>query len=523
MTMIKQANMKTIAQAATLVIVFFALSRALGLVRDVVIASQFGTSPNYDAYLAAFNLPDFLFNVIYGGALGSAFIPTFTGYLTRNDREGAWRLASAIMNWLLIVLTVVGILTAIFAPQLVDFVIAPGFKDPAQKALTAEIMRWLMISTVIFGVSGLLMGILNAHQHFLLPALAPVVYNLAIIGGAWFLGPIWGVRGLAIGVVAGATSHLLIQLPGIAHFKLKYLPTLAITDPGVRQVARLMGPRMLGLAAIQLNFVWDTILASWLTHGSLSSLDYGRRVMLLPQGIIAQAVAAAAFPTFSALAAQEAWGDLQQAFMTTLRSILYITVPAAIGLLMLGKPIVQVLYQRNAFDATSTQATVWALWFYTLGLVAHSAVEILTRAFYALRNTKTPVLVGGASMGVNILLSFLLMVAFAGVGLAPHGGIALASSIAVTVEMVWLIITLRRQPGMLSVAALGKPLARILLSGGVMALVLAVLLRVLANATPWLVAPAGILLGGVVYSLTSLVLGSEEPRLVMRRIRQQLT
>ncbi|RME43411.1 MAG: murein biosynthesis integral membrane protein MurJ, partial [Caldilineae bacterium] len=182
-------NTRTIARAATLVMVFFALSRVLGLARDVVIAGQFGTNPDYEAYLAAFRLPDFLFNVVSGGALGSAFIPTFTGYLARDDREGAWRLASAIINWVLVVLVGLGSLAALFALPLMRTVIAPGFTDPAQTALAASLMRWLMVSTVLFGVSGLLMGILNAHQHFLLPALAPVVYNLAIIGGAWFLGP----------------------------------------------------------------------------------------------------------------------------------------------------------------------------------------------------------------------------------------------------------------------------------------------------------------------------------------------
>ncbi len=516
--MIAKANVRTIARAATLVMVFFALSRGLGLVRDVVIAAQFGTSPQYDAYLAAFKLPDFLFNVISGGALGSAFLPVFAGYLTKDDRRGAWELVSAVMNWLLLISASVAVLAAIFAPQLVRSVIAPGFTNPEQIALTVEIMRWLLISTVIFGVSGLFMGVLNAYQHFLLPALAPVMYNIFIIAGAWFLGPVWGVRGLAAGVVAGALAHLLIQLPGLAHFDARYLPTFAIHSDGLRQVARLMAPRMLGLAAVQFNFVWDTILASWLTAGSLAGLDYGRRLMLLPQGIIAQSVAAASFPTFSTLGAAEAWDDLQRAFVATLRGVIFLAIPSAVGLLMLGRPIVQLLYQRNAFDALSTQATVWGLAFYTLGLVSHSAVEILTRVFYALKNTKVPVMVAVASMLVNVVLSWTLMNVFARQGLAAHGGIALASSIAVTVEMVWLAALLRRLPGTLSLRPLLLPTLKMLAAGGLMALALWAVLRALENASPWVIAPVGIAVGAGVYAVAALLFKMDEATLIIRKI-----
>lgn len=516
----KKTTTHTIAKAATLVMVFFALSRVVGLVRDVVIASQFGVNPEYEAYLAAFRLPDLLFNVISGGALGSAFIPTFTGYLARDDEAGAWRLASAIINWVLLILIVVSFIAGIFAPTVVN-IFVPEF-DLTQKMLTVSLMRWLLISTVIFGVSGLLMGILNAHQHFLLPALAPIIYNLAIVGGAWFLGPTWGVYGLTIGVVVGALGHLLIQVPGVWRYGLRYEWLLAPSDPGVRQVARLMGPRMLGLAAIQLNFVWDTFLASSLPTGSLAGLDYGRRVMLLPQGVIAQAVAAAAFPTFAALVAQEAWDDLQGALTSTLRSVFYLTVPASVGLILLGRPIVQILYERNAFDAAATQATVWALWFYTVGLVAHSAVEILTRAFYALHNTRTPVWIGVVAMGLNVLFSLGLMVIFGGLGWAAHGGIALASSLAIGVELVWLVMALRYQPGALSLKPLVKPLLRISFAAGVMAVVLVGLQAVLGEVTPWLMVVSGIGLGGLVYVGVSFALGAEEPVLVWGQIRRRL-
>jgi putative peptidoglycan lipid II flippase len=514
-------NLGTIAKAATLVMVFFVVSRLLGIGRDVVIANQFGTSPELEAYLAAFRLPDLVFNVITGGALGSAFIPTYTAFLSQNQQAAAKRLAAAVLNWVLLVTISISLVAAIFAYPLVDNIIVPNF-SPAQKLLTAELMRWLLVSTVIFGVSGLLMGILNAHQHFLMPALAPVVYNVAIIIGAGWLGPQWGVYGLVAGVVTGASGHLLVQLPMARRYGFRYQLTLAPRDPGVRQVARLMGPRMLGIAAVQFNFLWDAILASGLTQGSYAGLDYGRRLMLLPQGIIAQAVAAAAFPTFSALAADEDWPALQTAFVGTLRSVLYLTLPATIGLIMLGQPIIALIFERNAFTAESTRLTAWALWFYTLGLVGHSAVEILTRVFYALKNTRTPVFYSLIAMALNIVLSYALLYGFQHFNWPAHGGIALASSLAVSLETVWLIAALKKQPGQLSLRALGQPLGRMGFAGAVMGLSLWAWQATMAGWSVWVVAPGGIALGGAVYVGLTYWLGSEEPVILWNKLRQRI-
>ena len=513
--------MRTIAKAASLVGVFFILSRILGVVRDVVIAGYF-EAVERDAFFAAFGVPDFIFYVISGGALGSAFIPTFTRYLTREDHAGAWRLASAILNWLLLIVTTLTLLVAVAAPWLVQQVVAPGFPSEMQE-LTTFLMRWLLISTVIFGASGLLMGVLQARQHFFFPALAPVVYNLAIIGGAVLLGPWLGVQGLVIGVVVGALGHLVVQLPALRQFQPRYTLSLAPRDPGVRTVARLMAPRMLGLAAIQFNFVWDKILASWLPAGSITALTFGWRIMLLPQGIIAQAVAAAAFPTFSALAAREAWSELQETLLTTLRGILYLTIPATVGLILLGQPIIQLFFERGSFSPFDTRLTVWALGFYSLGLVAHSMVEIVTRVFYALNNTRTPVLVGLTAMGLNMLLSWLLMGWFAGWSLPPHAGIALASSLAIGLEMVWLFRLLPRLPGSLRVVGLVDPGSRMILAAGGMGLALWGLMTQIGEASPWLITPLGIALGGGVYGGLTLALGLPEPRLLHQQILRKLS
>jgi len=342
-----------IARAAGLVMALFVVSRALGLLREMVISHQFGTGGDLDAYLAAFRLPDILFQIVAGGALASAFIPTFATYWAKGSEKGAWRLASAIINLVLVLTTALAILAALLAPWLVRTVVAPGF-DPPRQVLTAELMRMMLITPAIFGVSGVIMGILNARRHFLLPALAPILYNLGIIAGAVILAPTMGVRGLAVGVVAGALGHLLVQVPGLVHYGMQYTPILGLRDAGVHEVGRLMLPRMVGLAAVQVNFLVNTILASGLVAGSLAALNYAWLLMLLPQGVFAQAVATAAFPTFSAQAAKGQRTALRSTLAATLRAVLYLAVPAAVGLIVLRVPLVQLVFERGAFTATST-------------------------------------------------------------------------------------------------------------------------------------------------------------------------
>jgi putative peptidoglycan lipid II flippase len=513
-----QTNTGRVARAASLVMVLFTASRAMGLLREMIIARQFGTSGDLDAYLAAFKLPDLFFALMAGGALGSAFIPVFADYLTHDDEVGAWRLASAIITWVMLLLSAAGALAALTAPMLVAHLIAPWF-TPAQQSLTAQLMRWMLVSTVIFGVSGVVMAILNARQHFLLPALAPVVYNAAIIAGVWFLGPSMGVRGAVVGVVLGSVGHLLLQVPGLWRQGLQFKPRLAPHDPGVREVGRLMVPRAFGQGAVELNYLVNVILASGMAAGSLAALNYGRIMMLLPEGVIAQSVAIAAFPTFSALAARGEKDELRHVLVVTLRSVLYLTLPAAVGLFLLREPLISLIFQGGAFDAQSTHATAWALMFYALGLVGHAMVEIVTRAFYALHDTRTPVMVGISAMLANIALSLGFMSLFGAVGWMPHGGLALANSLATMGEMAILLYLIRKQLGGLEgwrfATALGQigPACLALLAG------LVTISRMLAASPAWLVTVGGIVLGGGIYGLVTLLLGSEEPLTLIRGIR----
>lgn len=514
---------RSLASAAALVMLFFVLSRATGLVRDMVIAAEFNLGAELDAYQAAFRIPDLLFELVAGGALGSAFIPTFAGYLAREDQRGAWLLFSRVLNWITLILVVMAGLAAILALPIVRTLIGPEFPIE-QQILTAQLMRWLLLSTVIFGASGLIMGALNAMQHFLLPAAAPVIRNMAIILSALFLAPQYGVHGLVVGAIVGSVGHLLVQVPILPRFGARYTPSLTWRDAGVIEVARLMGPRVLGLFFVHLNFIVNTALASGLAAGSLSALTYAWRLMLLPLGIFAQAIGIAAFPTFAAQVAAGEHVEMRRGFGLILRTIFFVTLPAAAGLVVLGAPLVQILYERGQFTAQSTQAVVFALQFYALGLVFHAGVEIIVRAYYALHDTLTPVIVGVAAMLLNIVLSLWW------VRLLSYGGLALANSVATAVEMIVLIWLLRPRLGGLDLSHLLPSVARSVAATAIMSGVLWGWLMWLASGAVaeewlrggWLAALGGMALAGGVYAGAAALLGSPELRMVRQMMAGRL-
>ncbi len=493
--------------------VFFVLSRALGLVRDIVISHQFGTSRALDAYFAAFNVPDFIFNILAGGALGSAFIPTFSEALTSNDKERAWYLASAIINVVIIAMTTISVLFALFTPQIVAATVGRGF-SLSDQALTADLMRWMLITPIVFGVSGIVMGILNSHQHFVLPALAPVLYNAAIIAGAIVFAPTMGVYGLVAGVVGGAFLHLLVQLPWLIRARMRYAPMLGFANSDVREVGRLMLPRALGIAAVQVNFLVNTILASSLPAGAIAALSYAWRVMLLPVGVVGQSLGTAVFPTLSGQTARREAAEFRQTFSNAFRTTLFLSIPASVGLFMLAMPVVALLFQRGEFGAQSVAETALALQFYAIGLFAHSGLEILTRAFYAMHDTKTPVLVGVAAMGLNVALSLALIVPLA------QGGLALANSIATILETVTLFFLLRRRLADIDASRIGISVVRVLLASLGMALAILLFSNSLSSLGAVTVAIGATVVGGAVYFVTTIVLKADEMSSVINILKR---
>ncbi len=504
--MTENSSNRQIARAAGTIMFAFVLSNLVGLVRQILISNAFGTDQAIDAFYAASTYPDLIFSLVAGGALSSAFIPTFTGFLAKDDRASAWKLASSIVNIVLATLSLLSVLSALLAPQIIRFILAPDFSAD-QQALAASLLRVLLIAPAIFGVSGLLMGILNSHQKFLLPALAPSMYWIGMIFGLLFLVPSMGIFGLAWGAVLGAALHLLVQLPDL--FKLPawtYLPTFGFDNSAVREVGRLMGPRLLGVAVVQLNFVVNTIIASGLSEGSLSAIKYAFQIMTMPQVAIAQAIAIAALPTFSAQAARGEHGEMRTSLAATLRGVVLLSLPATLGLILLRDSVIAALFQRGEFDATSTQMVAWALLWYTAGLVGHSIVEILSRAFYALHDTKTPVLVGTLAMGLNVVFSFLFAWIFEKVGWMPHGGLALANSLATALEGAALFIFMRKRLDGLEGPHLLRGFGAAALSTLGMSLGLWGWLKWTEGQSIWLIAAGGVALGGLIYGLGMLIL-----------------
>jgi putative peptidoglycan lipid II flippase len=504
-----------VLRAATIVSVAFVISRILGFVRGAIILAIYSVDTlDVNAYEIASRFPDAIFYVIAGGALGSAFIPTFSTYFVRDDQKGGWRLFAAIINLVLVVLTIVCVLVAIFAEQFLLWLYAPIMSaQPGLLPLTASLMRVMLISTIIFGVSGVFMAALNARQHFVLPAIAPIIYNIGIILGTVLLAP--NIMGVAIGTVVGAAGHLLIQVPGLVPKRAGYSLVFDLGDPGVRQVIRLMIPRMLGLSFGQINHFIIQILGQTLIFGSIPALSNAWRVMLVPQGAIGQALGIVSFPTFATLAAREDLPRMRRILAETLRFIFYLGIPTTILFIVFSRPIIAVLFQRGEFDAGDTELVASALAFYSVGLVGLSILEIVSRAFYALKDTWTPVLAGGVQLVFMAVLGYWLSVfVFPQIGLLPLGGLALGASVASSLEAVGLLILLRRKMDGINGWQIWDGLWRMSLAGLGMTLVTWFAFQQFTDLAPiWQVIGGGVVGGGVYLILSMLLRISESKQL----------
>ena len=499
------------------------LGQITGLVRGILVAQAF---PDFelDAFFASNQVAETLFTLLAAGALSSAFIPTFTGLIAKDDKSSAWKLASSIANLLILTLSLIALLAAVFAPQIVRYALAPGFSsDPVLFSLTVNLLRIQLVSAVLFGLGGLIVGILNSHQVFLVPALTPSMYQLGMIFGVLVLAPGMGIYGLAWGVVIGSSLYLLLQTPSLLKQKATYFPILGLDNAAVREVFRLMGPRVLGVAVVQLNFWVNIWLASQMVTGSVAGLRYGFSLMLMAQAAIAQSVAIAAMPTFSAQFALGKLDEMRASLASSIRGVIFLALPASIGLILLREPIVASLYQRGEFDSHMTDLVAWALLWYAAGMVGHSVLEVLNRAFYAQHDTKTPVIIGAIAMGLNILFSFAFSVLFGRIGWMPHGGLALANSLATALEVTALFTIMRTQlNGINELHILRGGLQS---SSGVLAMSVTVVLTTsfFSGRPAWLLALSGIAAGGLVYALMMFVLRIPELTLlvgaVSRRVR----
>ena len=515
---------RQIARAASLVSVALVISSLTGLLRQILVARAFGTSDAMGAFIAANRISETLFSLVAGGALGSAFIPTFTSLLAKEKRRDAWRLASSIFNLILIITILLAGLAAVYAPQLVRYVIAPGFADdPVQEALAISLTRLMLPAAVLFALSGLVMGILNSRQRFFIPALTPAMYQLGMIFGVVVLTPKLGIYGLAWGVVIGAASHLLLQLPLLLKQDGAYSPTLGLRSPDVREVARLMGPRFLGVAVVQLNFWINIRLASMQPDGSVTAIQMAFTLMLMPQAAIAQSIATAALPTFSAQVARNQISEMRNSLASSIRGILLLSVPASLGLILLREPIISLVLQRGEFTAADTKLVAWALLWYAIGFVGHAVVEILARSFYALHDTRTPVMVGIAAMSLNVAFSYLFSYLFQRWGWMPHGGLALANSVATALEMVGLILIMRMRLRGLGGSAIWPGLGKALAAGILMSSAIWIWYSLQGSFPNWAFTLVGIVIAVLVYVAGLAILQTREIKQLAGFLQQRLS
>ena len=442
-------NMNRVARSALVLGCAMIFSQVCGLLSKSILGSTFGASAEVDAYLASNRLTELIFNLMAGGALASAFVPTFSAMLDKeNEKENAWLLASRIANCLFLVLFFLCSLGFIFAEQVVKYILVPGFSlhDPELQALTVRLLRIQLPSVLVFGISGLIMGILNTNGNFLFPGLAPAMYQVGIMIGVTVLSKPLGIAGVAYGAVLGSVLHFLIQFPHLLRIKgARYFPSLGLKDPYVREIVRLMIPRQIGASAVQLNFLVDNYLASFLAPGSISALSWGLSLMLMPQAAIAQSVATVSLPMFSVQLSRGETKEMRSALASALRLVLMLAIPATAGLVILSTPIVRLVFERRSFTPEMTDMVACSLIWYGVGLVGHSVVEVVSRAFYAMHDTKTPVMVLFASMVLNMLLNIVLSRLFGALGTYPHGGLALANSVATALEMCALLYFMNKK------------------------------------------------------------------------------
>ena len=514
---------RQIARAAGTVMFAIVFGQLAGLARSILIARSF-PAIEQDAFFAANRVSETLFTLLAAGALGSAFIPTFTGFLAKNEKAAAWRLASSIANLITLSLSLLGILAAIFAPQIIRYALAPGLAVDADIfALTIALLRIQLLAAVLFGLGGLVVGILNAHQVFFIPQITIGLYRLGEIFGILVLARWFGIYGLAWGVVIGAGFYLLIQIPTLLRQKGTYTPTLGLENRSVREVFQLMGPRVLGAAVVQLNFWVNTWLASQMKAGSVAGLQYGFSLMLMAQAAIAQSVAIAAMPTFSAQFALGKLGEMRNSLAASLRGVLFFALPASLGLILLREPIVATLFQGRTSTSGLPDLIAWALLWYAAGLVGHSIMEVLTRAFYAQHDTKTPVLIGVLAMGLNVLLSFTLSDWFSRVGWMPHGGLALANSVATALEATALFVMMRRRLNGIDGKYLLRGFMIAVLGTLLMCGMLILLIRFFAPVLPvWLLVVVAVFGGSLVYAAVMAAVGVPEVQRLVLALQRRM-
>lgn len=442
---------------------FTFLSRISGLIRDMLCANFFGTGMVWDAFTIAFRIPN-LFRRLFGeGALSAAFVPVFIDCLEKRSTNEAWRLARSLTTIIIIILvgiTVIGEVSFYLVPRLID--LQPKWK------IVFDLLIIMFPYVMFICLVALSMAILNSLKHFFVPALTPIVLNICWITGVVVIAPIFGNNlqeraiGVALAILLAGFIQLSIQVPVLRSYGMDFRPIIRFLHPGIKQIFKLMGPTVFGLAVVQINVLIDSLIAVGfapsvngsptftflnkeiyypLQTGSASVLYYGDRLIEFPLGVFGIALANVIFPLFSTHASREDWEGFRSTFIKALRMVVFIGIPASAGLILLRSPLVELFYERNKFTAESTMRTIDVIFFYSLGIWGYCGLHVIVRAFYSLKDTKTPMLIGIYMVGVNLLLN-LSLIWFLNVG-----GLALATSISAILQLIILTTILKLRLG----------------------------------------------------------------------------
>jgi putative peptidoglycan lipid II flippase len=513
-----------VAKAAWIVSIATFLSRIFGFLRDVVVAGFFGAGAATDAFFVAFRIPNVLRRLLAEGSLTIAFIPIFTEYLKKKSREDALELANIAFTLLSIILVAVSLLGVIFAPWIVQIVGWGFIKTPDRFELTVFLTRLMFPYIFFISLVALCMGILNSLRHFAIPALTPVVLNIAMIAAVFLFRGFFNepITALAVGVMIGGVLQLAMQFPILVKMGVNIRANFCFNHPGIKRIGLLMGPAVFGAAVYQINVLVGTLLASFLAIGSVSYLYYADRLVQLPLGVFAIAIGTAALPSFSEHVADGKYEDLKETISFSLRLMLFVTIPAMVALIVLRVPIISVLFQRGAFDAVETVRTADALLFYSVGLWAFSLIRVIVPAFYSLQDTKTPVKVAVIALIVNAIAGVVLMFPM------KHGGLALATSIASAVNVLILYAILKRRIGQLLGRKFYASLSRMIISS----LLMVIAIEVICVVMPWsneasfgdrsLFLLLTIVTGTVVYFLCSYLFRSREMTTLFQAFKRKM-
>ncbi|HEY5974948.1 MAG TPA: murein biosynthesis integral membrane protein MurJ [Geobacteraceae bacterium] len=515
---------KQIVRAAGVLGFATIISRVLGMVRDMVVSRLFGAGFATDAFFAAFQIPNMLRRFFAEGALTAAFVPTFAQWLAREGEEAARELANVCFTLLTMVMALVTVAGIVLSPQLVGLMF-PGFQAMSSKLELTVFLNRLMFPYIFFiSLVALCMGILNTVRHFFTPAISTVFLNLSMIGCALLLHDCFAVpiTALAVGVLAGGVLQLLLQVPVLYRKGFPLRPSFAFGHPAVRRIALLMGPSIFGVGVYYLNITVGNILASFLPQGSISYLFYAQRLFEFPQGIFTVSVAQAVLPSMSRQAAEGDLVALKESLGFGLKLTLFITVPAMVGLLVCATPIFSLLFMGGEFDYGKAVNCGQALFYYSLGLSCVALVRVLAPAFYALKDTRTPVVTAFVAFLLNFLLSLLLM------GPLLHGGLALASSLSALANMLLLGVMLHRKIGRLGGRAILVAGAKSLVASIPMGVAVFWIVRLVDWSKPAARLEKGAALGGAVlvgiglFLAAAMVLRSEEAVELVKLVRNKI-